>query len=196
MSYANPLFLTLASSSATTNLLPVLLDKQWMTNNGSQWCHNWNKAQVSNVERFTIEYASDGVTFKSIAALPATQGQTWYKQAIPIMYSSGYSRIRVCFVNGHCETAPELRFGSNDSKNKLEVRHTPGDRWLAISTERNQEIALSLSDRMGATIEQQKIRLSAGLHRYPLRSLHVQPGIYFLTLTDFKGRRKTLALIF
>ncbi|KIC93306.1 hypothetical protein [Flavihumibacter solisilvae] len=192
----NPLFLTIASSSALANLLPVLLDRQWMTESGGQWFHNWKKSDVLNIKTFSLEYAKDGISYESIAILPVTRDQTHYKQALPGAYKSGFCRIRICYVNGYCEIAPELKFGRNESGDDLELRHVPGDRWLTIRADRNQDMIYRISDCMGATIEQQRIRVSAGLHRYPLRLLHVRQGIYFLSLFDFKGQRKILPLVF
>lgn len=192
----DPFYLTLASSIATTNLLPLWLDKQWMVKRGGEWRVYWIVSNLSNIERFDLEYAADGKSYHHVSTVQAKTDQESYSEIIPPGYLYGFCRIRIVYTGGGTETTQVMKFGREELHNDWIVLHSPGDKWIMVRTGREQDVGFYLSDCYGRKVGQQKTRLAAGLHQYSLRSFPLRPGIYFLTVINSKGKSTITPLIF
>ncbi|MBZ5857243.1 T9SS type A sorting domain-containing protein [Flavihumibacter profundi] len=190
-------FFTLASSSSLTNVLPVLMEMQWMDQKLDRWFCNWKVDGNPEADYFAIELSGNGLSYNTVAEVKAIRNQQLYQQVIPAMWKSGFCRIRVINRQGSAMHGDVMRFGqSYPDVQEVSVLHPAGTNFIQFNSDRERVVAMQLLDQGGRIIVRDNLRLHPGVTGYTLSGISLPPGIYFLQLKDKQGQVQVKKLFF
>lgn len=187
-------YLTLSSSRATTNLLPVFWENLWMEERNAAWRMHWSVNSRDNLDRFELELSADGRTFTTVTAIPAVARQTNYLQQLPAGWTFGYCRLRCISYSGVMRQSETLQFGRIAfGAPVISIRQIPGSKHLQVQADRKQKCRLQLIDLSGRLLWQSDLVFEKG---YTTIALPVQASGYaLLIISDAAGKGRAQPLL-
>jgi hypothetical protein len=185
-------YFSLASSTALANVLPLIIEQQWMEQSGNNWFCNWISSGNWNDESYKLELSSDGKLFVTIQTVKASVSDRCFRELIPMSWINGFCRINTVDAQGREKTGHAMRFGgSRRSGNEINVSKPTGSNWVYLNSGKSQNVRLELFDNKGSLVERSFITLPVGNSIHQFSNGIFPSGIYTLRIS---GRQELLLI--
>jgi hypothetical protein len=178
-------FITLASSSSFTNVLPLYITDQWMDYTINTWNCNWKVDNDETIAAYEVALSVDGRQFEKIKNIPADHIRQYFRQVIPASWQKGFCQINAIHDNGREEAGTIMRFGySQKGSDKLTLVYGAGSGMVQIGSDQNRKVNFELFDAAGKWYTRKNILLYKGITSIPIADKLLASGIYWIRLSD------------
>jgi hypothetical protein len=177
----------LAQAGGPTLLLPLQL-KEFSAQKGSgKVTLNWSTVLEINTSHFEVEQSNNGVSWKSIAVVPAKGNsnsvQKYSADDIAFYSSKVYYRLKMVDLDGKFEYSPisVVTFGG---KGKMFAYPNPAASFTMISSDNaiSENVTVSIYNTTGVLVKQQMISNPGNNFRVGLEDL--KQGTYLLKINQ------------
>jgi hypothetical protein len=174
-------------------LLPLRLKEFTVSETNCTVYCTWETTYEEQLKSFQIEYATDGIHFKTIGTLPArnqTNGSS-YRFSVPASFSKGYYRLKSEEATGTIQYS-DIRFLSKPCNNciRLMIIPNPVKKGSPLAIRISKSTAGSLNgillvrDLSGKLILQRSLLIKETDALLELQTGSWKPGSYWLGLYD------------
>ncbi|ULQ52912.1 T9SS type A sorting domain-containing protein [Flavihumibacter fluvii] len=188
-------FVTLASSSRFTNVLPILFADQWMDYLSTGWNCNWRVGNDDGIFMYAIELSEDGIAFEKIADIPAGHEQKYFRHSLPANWNKGYCRINAIGDGGKAVKGEVMRFGlPMKSAGLISMLQPAGSGTVQIQSSQNRQVFVEIFDSGGRLFNRRNLQLHKGVTTVQLLHQSVPAGVYWLTVSENGNKLLTRGL--
>lgn len=173
-------------------VLPVeLLDFKYHCSTSSTF-FEWSTASEVNNDYFILEYSEDNITFVEIARVNGhgnTSGFQNYSVEIPgLSGTAAFVRLKQIDYNGLVHICRTLYYDCDNEEinESLVIYPNPflNDLNITFMNYPSGEVLISLYDRVGRMISNEKIFLNGDTYKHVIRTGYLPQGIYYLQIEN------------
>ncbi len=172
--------------------IPVILTDFNATINKEEVWLNWTTSQEQQNNYFSIEKSIDGIHFNFLEKISGSRNSTTnkhYKLVDPApMLGYNYYRLSQTNMDGHTQffETKSVKYNGKPGFSITAINNSNNVVELLIKTDRNEQVALTITDMLGKKISVEKLSLFAGVNK---KSIGLQSGVYVADLGTRQGQR-------
>lgn len=158
----------------------------------------WKTASENNSDYFELLKSQDGENWRVIntqaAAGFSTTLQTYSYTELE-KSNEAYYRLNQVDINGNFKLYDPIYIDCNESDNKFETYPNPSSNGFNIALNDSKlkgEAVIIIRDAMGKVIFEKSIFVEEGINLYPVASIELENGVYFITIEGKQAQSKLI----
>jgi hypothetical protein len=158
----------------------------------------WKTASENNSDYFEVLKSQDGenwrVVNKQAAAGFSNTLQTYSYTELEKSIEA-YYRLNQVDINGDSKLYDPIYVDCNESDNKFETYPNPSSNGFNIALNDSKlkgEAVIVIRDAMGKVIFEKSIFVEEGINLYPVASIELENGVYFITIEGKQAQSKLI----
>ncbi len=158
----------------------------------------WKTASENNSDYFDVLKSQDGENWRVIntqaAAGFSTTLQTYSYTELE-KSNEAYYRLNQVDINGNYKLYDPIYVDCNESDNKFETYPNPSSNGFNIALNDSKlkgEAVIVIRDAMGKVIFEKSIFVEEGINLYPVASIELENGVYFITIEGKQAQSKLI----
>lgn len=181
-----------ANKVAGANLLPILLEKNWLTQRSNRWDFNWLVSGVDGINKFEIEFSETGRSFRAIDEVVPDPEKRMYARTLPAFLPGGYCRLKWTLSSGKHYYGPVLKLVAATTGDSMDVRLLLSSGGLQLSAKTDGLYLVEIFNYGGQLLFRKQYKQTAGTAYYAMPAQLKLSKRVIIRLTDQNGAFKTM----
>jgi len=195
-------FSTMTQFSIATSTMVVLANQllsfsgEWISNTSTGL--SWNVSTDMEIRWYILQRSADGASFTDIAVLDGATGKSSYSFYDNHSLPDNYYRLKMVGFSGSTSFSRVIKLSGREMVSKASLAPSVTGQSvtsLLLSLGKESDIAYVVSDMAGHIIARNAVHLVSGRHVIPVDISRMQPGVFFVRVTDGREFNKVLTLV-
>ena len=195
-------FSTMTQFSVATSTMVVLADQllsfsgEWISNTSTGL--SWNVDPSVESRLYILQRSTDGISFLDIARIDGEAGKSVYGFYDNHPGTNNYYRLKMVGSAGSLTYSRIIGLSGRDMVSQASLAPSITEQSvtsLLLSLGKGSDIAIMVTDIAGHIVVRNAIHLVRGQHAIPIDISHLQPGVFFVRVTDGQGFIRALTLV-
>ena len=184
------------------NVLPIALTNFSVACNSGNKLILWQTEQEVNTARFDVQTSTNGVSWSTIATLPAA-GISNTTKAYQYTYTNApntalYYRIVAVDIIGKQSYTPTIKSLCGGTYGEVKVYPNPvaNTLWLSINSVTTSNVLINIIDQKGVIVLTQKISIVNGANLLPIQVANLPSALYNVQINYANGQpQQTIKIV-
>jgi hypothetical protein len=147
---------------------------------------------------YVLQRSTDGNTYTDVASLDGQTGKSFYSCYDNHPATDNYYRVKLIGASGSITYSRVIELSGREMAGKAGLAPSITEQSvtnLLLSLDKESDITYTLTDIGGHVIARIAVHLGRGQHAIPVDISRLQPGVFFVRVTDGAGLNKVLTLV-
>lgn len=195
-------FSTMTQFSVATSTMVILADQllsfsgEWVSNTSTGL--SWNVNPDTESRLYILQHSTDGTSFTDVATLDGEAGKSSYSFYDNHPAMENYYRLKMVGFSGSITFSRIVELSGKEMASKASLAPSVTEQSVAsllLSLGKESDIAYVVTDITGHVMARNAVHLVRGQHSIPVDLSRMQPGVFFVRVTDGQGFNKVLTLV-
>lgn len=187
-------YLTLSSTSAHSNILPIFIVGQHMNKTSERWFCDFTLGEIEDGDSCYLEWSQRGDSYQKMASVILTPEKNDYRKMLPAAFSFGFCRIVLVDQQQRKIYGKPMKFGAQIYQAGITISRAMVDQGLEVFSDRNRLVWIRWFDGKGSLVHQINYPLQKGKNAINSHHGHLPAGIYAVNISDPFGIQDTKKL--